>query len=81
MKKLLIVGSMAALLAGCYTAERDYYNEPVGGTAPGYGVYRGYGGLVPPIMNTNSAFYPIDTGPAAALGPGTPSGGGLWVAP
>lgn len=77
MKKLLIISSIATLLAGCYTAERRYYSEPVGGTTYEYGVYRGESGLVPPVMNTNSAFYPVNTGAEAALGPGTPSSGAL----
>jgi hypothetical protein len=81
MKKILIMVSMAALLAGCYTADRRYYNEPVGGTAAYDGTYHYYGhgyGIVPPPMNTNSAYYPVNSGAEAAWGPGTPSGGALW---
>ena len=46
MKKMLIMAAMAALLAGCYTADRHYYNEPVGGTAAYDGTYRYYGSSI-----------------------------------
>ena len=76
MKKVLILGSMAVLMAGCYTNDADRVER--GGTASDPVIYRDtdYGGVTP-VINTNAQFAPVNSGAEAAKGPGTSSGGTL----
>ena len=77
MKKALILSTMAVLLAGCYT--NDPYNDDYrGGTASDPVVYWDEdNAIVPPIVNTNAKFGPVNSGAEAAMPPGTSSGGTL----
>ena len=76
MKELLILGSAAMLLAGCYTNDADDYDR--GGTASDPVIYRDSdAGGVPPVINTNAQFGPVRSGAEAAKPPGTASGGTL----
>ncbi len=76
MKKLLILSSVAALLAGCYT--NDTYDDNGRGAAyTDRGVYYYSDSSVPPVMNTNSQMWPVRSGASAAMPPGTGSGGTL----
>ena len=73
MKQVLILGSIALLSAGCYTNDVD--DDYRGGTAADSGIYRDADWGVPPVINTNSQFGPVNSGAEAAKGPGTASGG------
>jgi hypothetical protein len=75
MKKVLILGSMAVLMAGCYTNDADRVER--GGTASDPVIYRDADWGVPPVINTNSQFAPVNSGAEAAKPPGTSSGGTL----
>ena len=76
MKKLLIIGSMGALLAGCYT-ERHYENDPIGGTAGEYGVVYGVDQSQTGVVLPPADFGPVEAGMQGLRGPGTASGGTL----
>ena len=68
MKKLLMLSALGALLTGCYTVNDRYDNEPVGSAPSERGVYYDRHG---------NTFGPANSGPEAAAGPGTASGGEL----
>jgi len=92
MKKVLTLAGIAALLAGCYSTRSDYYPPAAGSSTYYYPPETGsdtngfytyseqypypYRTLGAVVIHTNT-FGPVNMGPEAALGPGTPSGGTL----